>query len=102
MTLLELEDNYSGGTDPEVMGEYLPRLIPMRLREVTPLEITQPEGVGFTLDGHSLSWQKWQLRLGLHHREGPGLHQGAYPHRRRLRSVARPLSVAQMVGPDPD
>jgi Cu2+-containing amine oxidase len=33
MTLLELEDNYSGGTDPEVMGEYLPSLLPMRLRE---------------------------------------------------------------------
>ena len=32
MELLEIEDNYQGGTDPEVMGEYLPDLLPMRLR----------------------------------------------------------------------
>ena len=51
MTLLELEDSYQGGDPPNVMGEYLPRLIPMPLREVTPLEISQPAGVGFTLEG---------------------------------------------------
>jgi hypothetical protein len=50
MTLLELEDGYEGGEAPDVMGEYLPDLIPMRLREVTPLEISQPRGVGFALD----------------------------------------------------
>ena len=79
MTLLELEDSYeeATGADPEVMGEYLPSLLPMRLREVTPLEISQPEGVGFTLDGHLLSWQNWQLRLGFNHREGLVLNQVA-------------------------
>src|SRR5947208_3002321 len=61
MTLLELEDSDPGDQPPDVMGEYVPSLLPMRLREVTPLEITQPEGVGFTLDGHLLSWQNWQL-----------------------------------------
>ena len=34
------------------MGEYLPRLIPTPLREVAPLQISQPDGVGFTLEGH--------------------------------------------------
>ena len=51
MELLEIEDSYQGGADPEVMGEYLPDLLPMRLRSVAPLEISQPDGVGFTLDG---------------------------------------------------
>ena len=99
MTLLELEDNYSGGTDPEVMGEYLPSLLPMRLRDVTPLEISQPEGVGFTLDGHSLSWQNWELRLGFNHREGLVLHQVGFRDQERLRSVAHRLSFAEMVVP---
>src|SRR5579859_5664656 len=31
MTLLELEDGYQAGDPPNVMGEYLPRLIPMPL-----------------------------------------------------------------------
>ena len=99
MELLEVEDNYSGGTDPEVMGEYLPDLLPMRLREVTPLEISQPEGVGFTLDGTLLRWQNWQLRLGFNHRESLVLHQVAYRDGGRLRSVAHRLSFAEMVVP---
>jgi primary-amine oxidase len=95
MTLLELEDTYQGGTDPEVMGEYLPRLLPMRLREVEPLHISQPAGVGFTLDGTLLAWQNWQLRLGFNHREGLVLHQIGY----HGRSVAHRLSFAEMVVP---
>jgi primary-amine oxidase len=81
------------------MGEYLPSLIPMRLREVTPLEITQPAGVGFDLDGHLLSWQNWQLRLGFNHREGLVLHQVGYRDNGRLRPVAHRLSFAEMVVP---
>ena len=99
MTLLELEDSDPGDRSPDVMGEYLPSLIPMRLREVTPLEITQPEGVGFTLDGHLLCWQNWQLRLGFNHREGLVLHQVGFRDGDRLRSVAHRLSFAEMVVP---
>ncbi len=66
MELLELEDSDDGGqaresTGSDVQGEYLPDLLPMRLREVAPLQVSQPEGVGFTLDGTLLSWQNWQL-----------------------------------------
>ena len=99
MTLLELEDSDPGDRSPDVMGEYLPSLLPMRLREVTPLRITQPEGVGFALDGHLLSWQNWQLRLGFNHREGLVLHQVAYQDGDRLRPVAHRLSFAEMVVP---
>jgi primary-amine oxidase len=99
MTLLEMEDSYEGGEFPDVMGEYLPSLIPMRLREVTPLEISQPQGVGFTLDGYQLSWQNWQLRLGFNHREGLVLHQVGWRDSGRLRSVAHRLSFAEMVVP---
>jgi len=99
MTLLELEDSDPGDRFPDVMGEYLPALIPMRLREVTPLEISQPEGVGFTLEGRLLSWQNWQLRLGFNHREGLVLHQVAFRENGRLRSVAHRLSFAEMVVP---
>ena len=99
MELLEIEDSYQGGTDPAVMGEYLPDLLPMRLRSVAPLEVSQPEGVGFTLDGTLLSWQNWQLRLGFNHRESLVLHQVAFQDGERLRSVAHRLSFAEMVVP---
>ena len=99
MTLLELEDSDPGDRPPNVMGEYLPRLIPMPLRDVTPLTISQPEGVGFTLEGRLLSWQNWQLRIGFNHREGLVLHQVAFQDGQRLRSVAHRLSFAEMVVP---
>ena len=99
MSLLELEDSYQGGDLPNVMGEYLPRLIPTPLREVTPLQISQPAGVGFTLDGHLLSWQDWQLRIGFNHREGLVLHQVSFRDGERWRPVAHRLSFAEMVVP---
>jgi primary-amine oxidase len=99
MELLELEDSYAGGVDPEVHGEYLPELLPMRLREVAPLQVSQPDGVGFTLDGTLLSWQNWQLRLGFNYREGLVLHQVAFRDGGRLRPVAHRLSFAEMVVP---
>jgi primary-amine oxidase len=109
MELLELEDSYDSAAeygDPDYMavdagvrGEYLPDLLPLRLREVTPLEITQPAGVGFTLDGNHLSWQNWQLRLGFNHRESLVLHQVTIRDGDRRRSVAHRLSFAEMVVP---
>ena len=72
MTLLEIEDDAPEvpGVQPGVRGEYLPALTGMPLREVAPLEVSQPDGVGFTLDGRLLGWQIWQLRLGFNYREG--------------------------------
>src|SRR5215831_8220959 len=78
MTLLELEDSLDAGDEaaepPDVMGEYLPKLIPMPLREVKPLHVSQPDGVSFTLQGRELSWQNWRLRVGFNYREGLVLH----------------------------
>ena len=99
MELLELEDTGEGGPDPEVHGEYLPDLLPGRLREVAPLQVSQPEGVGYTLDGNLLRWQNWELRIGFNHREGLILHQVGYTDGGRRRPVAHRLSFAEMVVP---
>ncbi len=106
MTLLEVEDGLDAGTLagppaalPEVMGEYLPKHIPMPLREVKPLQVSQPEGVSFNLDGRLLSWQNWQLRVGFNHREGLVLHQVGFRDGGRLRQVANRLSFAEMIVP---
>ena len=102
MTLLEIDDSAAPGATaapPEVMGEYLPKLIPMPLREVAPLEISQPDGVSFQLDGHLLRWQNWELRLGFNYREGLVLHTVGFRDGGRLRPVAHRLSFAEMVVP---
>ena len=40
-----------------------------------PIEITQPEGPSFTVEGNLLRWQGWSLRVGFDAREGLTLHQ---------------------------
>jgi len=35
-----------------------------------PIEITQPEGPSFTVEGSQLRWQGWSLRVGFDAREG--------------------------------
>jgi primary-amine oxidase len=96
MELLEIEDTFTVDRPP-IMGEYVPRFVPgQTLRDdVKPIEITQPEGVSFTLDGHALAWQNWTLRLGFNHREGLVLHTLAFGGR----SVAHRISLAEMVVP---
>jgi primary-amine oxidase len=90
---------------PDVMGEYVPRHIPERIRAgqrrdpLTPLHITQPDGPSFTLDGNHLEWQNWSLRVGFNYREGMTLHSVTYRDGDRTRSIAHRLSFAEMVVP---
>ncbi|WP_020172256.1 primary-amine oxidase [Gordonia polyisoprenivorans] len=113
MELLRIEDTAAGsGADgsggferPQVMGEYVPRHIPQRIRDtfkrppLKPLEITQPEGPSFTLEGNRLTWQNWSLRVGFNYREGMTLHSVTYNDAGRERSVAHRMSFAEMVVP---
>lgn len=104
MEVLRVEDD---GTNerPDVMGEYVPRHIPERIRAAStreplkPLEITQPHRPSFTLDGNLLQWQNWSLRIGFNHREGMTLHTVRYRDGAVNRSVAHRLSFAEMVVP---
>jgi primary-amine oxidase len=104
MELLQVED--SGNVEiPEVMGEYVPRHIPERIRAASrreplkPLHVTQPDGPSFTLDGNLLTWQNWSLRIGFNYREGMTLHTVRYQDGERSRSVAHRMSFAEMVVP---
>jgi primary-amine oxidase len=73
--------------------------IPSVRTDLKPLEITQPEGVSFTIDGHLLQWQKWSMRVSLHPREGLVLHQIAYDDAGERRSICYRASMAEMVVP---
>jgi primary-amine oxidase len=93
---------------PPKAGNYVPELMfdddnqPAftRLRDdLKPLEITQPEGPSFTVDGHAVSWQNWRLRVGYTPREGLVLHQVGYEDRGRLRPVLYRASLSEMYIP---
>ena len=67
--------------------------------DVKPIEITQPEGPSFTVDGHAVSWQKWHLRIGFTPREGLVLHDVSYDDRGTRRPVLHRASLAEMYVP---
>src|SRR5258705_463913 len=50
---------------PVDKGSYLPADNEPLRADLKPIEITQPEGPSFTLDGHHLTWQRWSLRLSM-------------------------------------
>jgi primary-amine oxidase len=80
-----------GNFDPESVG-------PLRT-DVTPLEITQPEGPSFVVDGNVVNWQRWQLQVGFTPREGLVLNQVSYQDGNRLRSILYRASLSEMVVP---
>ncbi|WP_329000462.1 primary-amine oxidase [Kribbella sp. NBC_00709] len=95
LELLELENDHDHG-QPDVNAEYAPGPWTGTLRtDLKPLEITQPDGVSFTLDGTELRWQNWTLRLGFNHREGPVIYQVGYGGR----DMAYRMSFAELMVP---
>ncbi|WP_375424433.1 primary-amine oxidase [uncultured Friedmanniella sp.] len=107
MTLLEIEEGPTTQR-PAVMGEYVPGLVPAELLgrrpERRPLEISQPRGVSFGVDGQLVTWQHWSFRVGFNGREGMTLHDVRYfdpyaPGGPRDRTVAHRMSFAEMVVP---
>jgi primary-amine oxidase len=105
--VLEVEDHgvvalppYSGNYDPEQMTEAgnVPSFAGLR-EDVRPIEITQPEGASFTVDGHAVAWQKWRLRIGFNPREGLTLHRISYTDQGRERSILHRASLSEMFIP---
>ncbi len=60
-----------------------------------PLDVVQPDGPSFVLDGHQLIWDQWSLVIGYNAREGITLHQISYAGR----PVVNRASLVEMVVP---
>ena len=99
LELLEIENDHDHG-QPEVNAEYVPGPWTGEQRtDLKPLNITQPEGVSFTVEGTELRWQNWRMRLGFNYREGPVIYQVAYDDHGTERDIAYRMSFAEMVVP---
>jgi primary-amine oxidase len=60
---------------PMEEGNYGPEDVGPLRTDLKPLEITQPQGPSFEVDGYDVTWQNWQFRVGFTPREGLVLHQ---------------------------
>ena len=66
-----------------------------RRTTLRPIEIIQPEGPSFMLNGTWLQWQDWSMRIGFDAREGLTLHQISLGQR----PVIYRASIPEMVVP---
>jgi primary-amine oxidase len=87
MPIPEEEGNYD---DPAYVG-------PERTT-LKPIEITQPQGASFSLDGDIVTWEGWHFRVGFDPREGLVLHQISLQDRPLIYRA----SIAEMVVPYAD
>lgn len=76
-------------------SEYHPSLRPSPRTSTKPLDITQPDGPSFVIDGNIVHWEKWTIRVGFNYREGLTLHDIRYDGRQTFYR----LSLAEMFVP---
>ena len=63
--------------------------------DLKPIDVVQPEGVSFSMDGRRVFWHDWDLVIGFNAREGLSLHDIRYDER----PVLYRASIAEMVVP---
>lgn len=98
MQVLRIEDLGIVPIPPDP-GEYAARFQPSLRNDIQPLNITQPKGPSFQVDGYQVAWQRWQFRVGFNPREGLVLHTIGYRDEGQLRSILYRASMAEMVVP---
>ncbi len=96
--MLEVADHGVVPMPPEG-GSYLPADHEPLRTDLKPLEIVQPEGPSFTVEGNLVRWGRWSVRIGFDPYEGLVLHQVTYHDRDRDRPVLHRASVTEMVVP---
>ncbi|RDA94712.1 hypothetical protein CP533_6774 [Ophiocordyceps camponoti-saundersi (nom. inval.)] len=68
-------------------------------KDLRPIEISQPEGVSFRLEGRELTWLSWRFHIGFSYREGIVLSDLTYTEGQTVRPLFYRLSMAEMVVP---
>jgi primary-amine oxidase len=103
LEVLEVVDHFAES------GDYIP--VPREprnydaalLKEFRPpsslLDVVQPEGPGFKVEGHKVTWENWDFRVGFNGREGLVLYRIGYTHRGKRRPILYRASIAEMVVP---
>jgi primary-amine oxidase len=98
MQVIRVEE-YGEWPLPPQAGNYAAARVPDQRKDIAPLSITQPDGPGFRLEGHQMSWQKWKFVIGFNAREGLTLHHIRYADEGRDRSILYRASLTEMVVP---
>jgi primary-amine oxidase len=93
-------DDYGITPIPAECSNYDPASLGAPLRtDRRPLEITQPDGPSFTVEGHEVRWQRWRFRVSMHPMHGLVLHALGYEDGGRVRPILHRAALSEMVVP---
>ncbi len=98
MTVIRIDDHGIVPLAP-TDGNYGPDEVGPLRDDLRPLDVLQPEGPSFEVDGFGVRWQKWRLRIGFTPREGLVLHTIGYEDGGRTRPIVHRASFSEMVIP---
>ena len=101
--IIEVTDHF------EETGDYIPvprtplnydsAIIKEYRKPSSRLDVIQPDGPGFVVEGNKVTWENWDFRVGFNGREGLTLHTVAYSHAGKRRPIMYRGSIAEMVVP---
>lgn len=98
MKVIRVEE-YGHWPLPPEPGNYAAGRVGPTRDGIEPLEITQPDGPSFTVDGYQVRWQNWSFVIGFNAREGLTLHHLRYADGGTDRSILYRASLTEMVVP---
>lgn len=97
-TVIRIEDDGDIPV-PRASGRYDADSVGPPRTSLRPIEISQPEGPSFSVEGAAVSWENWDFRVGFNAREGLVLNQVTFRDGDQARSVLYRASVPEMVVP---
>jgi primary-amine oxidase len=98
MEVIRIEE-YDAVPLPPESGNWAREYIPNMRKDLKPVDIVQPEGPSFAVEGNQVEWQKWKFRVGFTSREGLVLHTISYDDDGVERPILYRASICEMVVP---
>lgn len=98
MQVIRVEEHGKWPLPPKPANYAADRVADLRT-DIKPLQITQTEGPGFSLQGSSIRWQNWSMVIGFNAREGLTIHDVRYSDHGRTRPILYRASLTEMVVP---
>jgi primary-amine oxidase len=84
---------------PPERGSYYPHDQGEMRSDLKAIQITQPDGPSFEVEGNLVRWQRWSMRLTMDPLEGLVLHTVGYEDQGVLRPILYRASISEMVVP---
>jgi primary-amine oxidase len=103
LEVLEVHDHFEASGDyipvPRTPLNYDAELLHAFRKPSSRLDVVQPDGAGFVVQGNKVVWENWDFRVGFNGREGLVLYMIGYTQDSKRRPIVYRASIAEMVVP---